>query len=355
MKATTDVARSSAAPRAGARGGWRAGRCSTAAGGQLAVGQRAADRGGAHAGLGGVLQARGQVRQHAGLAHAAAVGGGGHLDQPRLRLAGHAERLRHRQQRLDGLRAAVAGRGALAPEDHHVARVAQHVGGGGDRARLGAGAGLQPRHVDAARAERRGQRAERGLRGAGREAHRGGRVGVERAGPAGERHDPRAVAPRRLAHAQVEDRRLLHQLGLHHQHHVGVVDVAHPRGQVGPRQHARLLGVERAARAGVQVRRAERRCASGAAAGTPPRWWWRRRPAPPPWRRPCPARRRPRPARAPTTPRAARRRRAPAARSRAPASGSPGSRSGPCRTASRRPPRGCRARARAAPSSRRAR
>ena len=84
--------------------------------------------------------------------------------------------------------------------------------------------------------------------GAGREAQRGRGVRVERARPARRHDDLEARAARGLAHAQVEDRRLVDQLGLDHEHRAGVVDVGHARGQVGAREHARLLGLQRAAR-----------------------------------------------------------------------------------------------------------
>ena len=234
---------------------------------------------------GRVGQARAQVRQHAGLAQAARVGRLGHLDQAGLGLALDAERGGHRQQRVHRGGAAVAVGHALAPEDHHVAGVLEQLGRGGDRARLGAGARAQPRAVGARRAQLGGQRGQRGVGGAGRVAHAGA-VGVQRAGAAGQRDQLGVVAAHGLAHAQVQRGHLVHQLGLHHQHHVGVVDVADARGQVGPRQHARLLGVQRAAGARVQVRRAQAPGGTGAGGRSPPRWW-------------CCARR---PARRPTSP-----------------------------------------------------
>ena len=67
-------------------------------------------------------------------------------------------------------------------------------------------------------------------------------------------HQPRAEAAHRLAQAQVEDRRLVHRVGLQHQHDRGAVDVG---------RRGRELGLRRAAaraRARAGRPRASRRC-----------------------------------------------------------------------------------------------
>ena len=173
-----------------------------------------------------------------------------------------------------------------------------------ERGRRGAGA-----------AERRRQGAQRRLGGAGREAQRGARVGVERRGPGARHHQARAVAAHRLAHAQVEDRRLLHELGVEHEDRAGVVDVGDPGRQLGARERAGVGAGERPGAARVHVRASRGPRAAGAGPGSPPRWW-----PPPPtsaavrspdcFRAPRPPRR----ARAPRRPRAGSRRRAPSAR-----------------------------------------
>ena len=111
-------------------------------------------------------------------------------------------------------------------------------------------------HVTAS-TDRRRERAECCLGRAGREPQRctGGRI--ERARPARDHHHVQPAATRALAHAEVEDRRLVDELGVDDQHVARVVDVGHARREVGPRERARLLGIDNASDPGVDVRRAE--------------------------------------------------------------------------------------------------
>ena len=99
-------------------------------------------------------------------------------------------------------------------------------------------------------------------------------------------------AAHRLAHAQVDDRRLVHRVGADHEHDRRAVDVRDAGGQLGPREQARGRRLERAAAARVDVARSRGPRGRSSEAGSPPRWWSRRRPA---------RRRRRRPSRSPST------------------------------------------------------
>ena len=80
-------------------------------------------------------EARAERRRAADLAQAAPVGPVRDCDQARLVAVGDAERLGEREQRLEALLAALPREDALAPDDHDVAGVAQHVGRGAHGAR----------------------------------------------------------------------------------------------------------------------------------------------------------------------------------------------------------------------------
>jgi hypothetical protein len=164
------------------------------------------------------------------------------------------------EERLDRLGAALAGGDALAPDDDDVAGVAQDVGGSSDRlggrpragAVGGGGAGAEAlarsrlggqvvdRPARARAAERGRQRADGRLGRAGREAQGGAGVRVEGRRARGGDHQRGPVAAHGLADAQVEDRRLLHELGVEYEDRAGVVDVADLRGQGGIGERAGL-------------------------------------------------------------------------------------------------------------------
>ena len=123
-------------------------------GAQLATGEAFCDRARVHggsgrpgravaalgaAGLHGQLaQPRSRARQHAGLAQAAPVGAGGDFEQARSRRDGHLQLRGDAQQRVRGGAAALARGEALAPHDHHLARLLVAA------CRAGAGARLSP-------------------------------------------------------------------------------------------------------------------------------------------------------------------------------------------------------------------
>ena len=120
--------------------------------------------------------------------------------------------------------------------------------------RAGAAGEVVERAAGAGGAERGRERAEGGLGGAGREAEGGGGGAVERRRAARGHHEPRAVAPDGLPDAQVEDRRLVHELGVQHEDRVGVIDVRDPRGQIHARERAREGARGGSARRGVAHR-----------------------------------------------------------------------------------------------------
>ncbi len=195
-------------------------------------------------------------------------------------------------------------------------------------------------------------RGARELRGEVREHRRGfaGRVAkrllgsaVERGRALGDDRDAGAVIPHRLAQAQVEDRHRVEGVGADDQDRLRRVDVAPSmRRARGGRAQAR-------SRARGPGRRASRRAASRApgarfaGAGSPPRSRPGFRSGSPSGVQPPSGRRRLSGALRPMTPCGGRRRCGPSGRGSGPRSGTSESRSGPCRRASHRRPRGCRA------------
>ena len=112
----------------------------------------------------GIRQAGTEPGRAAHLAESAAVGLGGNPDQAGFLLAADPERVGHREQRLAGLAAAVAGDHALAPDDHDVARVAHDLRSGAHRVRATCAAPVRAAGDEALRTRgrcRRGRRASR--------------------------------------------------------------------------------------------------------------------------------------------------------------------------------------------------
>ena len=158
----------------------------------------------------------------------------GHLDQPD---SGCRERRARRPApaaRRAPARRARRARRRSPQSDHHVARLRSSAGrrarrASASRARRRRAPG-RPRSLRGERAPSRARASAASAGARARSARAAGRVRVERAraGSSGVT-DLRAVAAHRLAHAQVEDRRLVHQLGVDHEHRAGVVDVRHAR------------------------------------------------------------------------------------------------------------------------------
>ena len=171
-------------------------------------------------------------------------------------------------------RICAAARTASAPEDACAADAPLPLAAPGPPCASSSRPGMKPccaralrasssREADSARgrAERRRQGGQGGLGCAwGEPQRRRGRV-VERRRAARRHHEPGAVAADRLAHAQVEDRRLVHQLGVQHEDRVRVVDVGDPGRQVHARERAREGRVRRSATGG-DVAREPRPCRS---------------------------------------------------------------------------------------------
>ena len=88
----------------------------------------------------------------------------------------------------------------------------------------------------------------------------GDRLGaaVERGRALGRDRQPGAVAADRLADAEVEDRRAVQRVGAEDEDHVGLVDVADPRREIGLGEPDQRLAAGAAGGAGVDVRGAER-------------------------------------------------------------------------------------------------
>ena len=326
---------------------------------EVAVGERGRQRGPGQRAARDVRVAGAVGGREARLADAAAVGGGGELEQAGAVVAGQAQARGDVEQRPRRLGPARAGEQPLAVDDHDVgARAGEELGQLAHGARVRSGRRGRAAEVALVARERGVEPDEQGLGGAGRVAQHGLGVRVERA-RARARHGQADAAPAHaLAQPQVEDRRVVDRVALEHEHGVGELQVGHARLQRGPGQRARQIRVELArgdARPGEPTRGPR---GTGAGGGRPPRSWCRRPPAPrpcrPPWRAPSPRGRAP----SPSSPASAARPRAPAARRSARRRAWTGRRSGPCRTASRRRRPRCRARARAsrgrrAPSARR--
>ena len=126
------------------------------------------------------------------------------------------------EQRRDRLRAARAVREPLAPEDHHRAALRRGVRGrrhaaGSAPARPARSARRPVSSRDSAASAASALRREADASSRWRRASSAGVATVSGT----------CVAAARLAHAQVEDRRLVDELGVEHEHGAGVVDVGH--------------------------------------------------------------------------------------------------------------------------------
>ncbi len=185
--------------------------------------------------------------EHSRLGEAAAVGLLGDPDQAGAVALAEPQRIGQLEQGLGGLVAGRARDEARAEDDHQRGVGAEQRR---DRVRL-LGARV-------AAARRRRDRAQEIRALAGRVARDRVGAAVERRRALGGDPEPQPHVADRLADAQVEDRHLVQRVGAENQYGLGVVDVVHARRERGVVEAAQRLGAGTAARAAVDVGRAER-------------------------------------------------------------------------------------------------
>ena len=202
------------------------------------------------------------------------------------------QRARHGQQRVHGLPAALGGPQALAPEDHHVAGVAQHVGGGAHRV----GRGRRPRRSSSRRPA--GSRPPRGRGRRDRRASPRRRAGIRARRPGRRapppprrgRGAPRRRRSRRGSRGAPRGSRAARRCGARPCARAGRGSAPRPPARCPPpgsRRRGRCRTPARRGRGGRARAPAPRRAASrratppsrsrarrasGAGRGSPPRW-----------------------------------------------------------------------------------
>ena len=206
------------------------------------------------AGLGHRGEAGAVAGGEAHLAQAAAVGRGGQLHQSSAGDLGQTQPGGDVQQRPPRL----VAQQPLAVDDHdllagRLQRLQEVLHRAGVRARRGGGAA----EVAVVAGQRRVQRHQERLAGAGRVAQDRRRAGIERRRPRAGHDELHAMAADALAQAQVEDRRVVDRVAVQQQHGVGELEVRHRRLQVGVVERAQHVQRHLAAGPGAQVAGAE--------------------------------------------------------------------------------------------------